>query len=163
MKNYNSFLFRRNSDFKISFTFFCTSLYKLPSFCFLSSPFPYLPAITSFANSSILFVLSSDIGVEGVTYVAYPEIEETYLDWQEGNWAQSYLAYTPSLKSVKTWDAALDGYKGIFIVLGQSPKGEEPSDVNDIVRRNDVSLVEFERFYRPYERTYFTVALLEKV
>ena len=108
-------------------------------------------------------VLSSDIGVEGVTCVAYPEIEETYLDWQEGNWAQSYLAYAPSLKSVKTWDAALDGYKGIFIVLGQSPKGEEPSDVNDLVRRNDVSLVEFERFYRPYERTYFTVALLEKV
>ena len=64
---------------------------------------------------------------------------------------------------MKTWDAALDGYKGIFIVLGQSPKGEEPSDVNDIVRRNDVSLVEFERFYRPYERTYFTVVLLEKV
>ena len=47
--------------------------------------------------------------------------------------------------------------------IGRNRIWPTPLHVNDLVRRNDVSLVEFERFYRPYERTYFTVALLEKV
>ena len=107
-------------------------------------------------------VLSSDIGVEGVMCVEYPEIKQTYLDWQAGNWAQSYLAYAPSLISVKSWDEALKNYTGVFVVLGQSSKGEEPCDVNDLMQKEGVSLIESRAFYRPYERTYFTVALLEK-
>ena len=38
------------------FTLACTSLYREPKACFLASPTPYLPAITSFAKSTIDFV-----------------------------------------------------------------------------------------------------------
>ncbi len=113
-------------------------------------------------SSDATLVLSSDIGVEGVMCVEYPEIKQTYLDWQTGNWARSYLAYAPSLVSVKSWDEVLSTYTGAFIVLGQSSKGEEPRDVNDLMQKENISLVESRAFYRPYERTYFTVALLEK-
>ena len=41
---------------KISFTFAWTSSYSEPNACFLASPFPYFPAITSFAKSTIDFV-----------------------------------------------------------------------------------------------------------
>ncbi len=107
-------------------------------------------------------VVSSDIGIEGVTSVTYPQVKQTYLDWQPGNWERSYLAYSPTLTSVYSWDQALGDYHGKFIVLGQSAHGEEPNDLKDLLNKDGISMVEFKEYYRPYERTYFTVALLEK-
>ncbi len=107
-------------------------------------------------------VLSSDIGIQGVMAVQRPSVAQTYMDWQPGNWALSYRAYAPALTSVKTWEVALDGYEGRFVVLGQSQDGSVPRDVTDLQRKPGVTCVKAETFYRPYERTYFTIALMEK-
>lgn len=107
-------------------------------------------------------VLSSDIGIQGVMAVTYPEIAQTYMDWQPGNWALSYRAYAPTLTSVKTWEVALDGYEGRFVVLGQSQDGSVPRDVTDLAQKPGVSCIDVQTFYRPYERTYFTIARMEK-
>ena len=94
--------------------------------------------------------------------VTYPEIAQTYMDWQPGNWALSYRAYAPTLTSVKTWEVALDGYEGRFVVLGQSRDGSVPRDVTDLAQKPGVSCIDVQTFYRPYERTYFTIARMEK-
>ena len=107
-------------------------------------------------------VLSSDIGIQGVMAVQRPGVPQTYMDWQPGNWALSYRAYAPALTSVKTWEVALDGYEGRFVVLGQSQDGSLPRDVTDLQQKPGVACVKTETFYRPYERTYFTIALMEK-
>lgn len=107
-------------------------------------------------------VLSSDIGVQGVAAICLPDIPETYMDWQPGNWGKAYEAYAPVLRSVKTWEAALDGYQGRFVVIGQSSDGSVPRDVTDVAGKPGVTLVESETFYRPYERTYYTVATMVK-
>lgn len=108
-----------------------------------------------------VLVLSSDIGIEGVTAVTYPETPQTYLDWQPGNWGAAYEAYAPTLSSVKSWDQALDGHTGRFVVLGQTSDGTTPRAVTDLLAKQGVSCVEMQTFYRPYERTYFTIALME--
>lgn len=107
-------------------------------------------------------VLSSDIGVEGVTAVLYPQISQTYLDWQPGNWGAAYEAYAPALSSVKSWSEALEGYRGCFVVLGQTQDGSVPRDLSDIESGFGARVVEQQTFYRPYERTWFTVALMCK-
>lgn len=107
-------------------------------------------------------VLSSDIGVQGVAAIHLPYIPETYMDWQPGNWGKAYEAYAPVLRSVKTWEDALNSYQGRFVVIGQSSDGSVPRDVTDVAGKPGVSLVESETFYRPYERTYFTVATMVK-
>ncbi len=107
-------------------------------------------------------VLSSDIGIQGVMAVLRPSVAQTYMDWQPGNWALSYRSYAPALTSVKTWEVALDGYEGRFVVLGQSQDGSLPRDVTDLQQKPGVTCVKVETFYRPYERTYFTIALMEK-
>lgn len=107
-------------------------------------------------------VLSSDIGVQGVAAICLPDISETYMDWQPGNWGKAYEAYAPTLRSVKTWEDALDPYEGRFVVIGQSSDGSLPRDVSDVAAKPGVMLVESETYYRPYERTYFTVATMVK-
>ena len=116
---------------------------------------------TAKSNSRPL-VLSSDIGVEGVTAVECENIKQTFLAWQPGNWAHAYQSYFPTLTSVKSWDAALDGYQGTFIVLGQTQTEGVPVDVRDLEARNDVEVTDMKTFYRPYERTWFTVATMVK-
>lgn len=108
-------------------------------------------------------VVSSDIGIMGVTSVEFPDIAQTYLDWQKGNWALSYEAYAPTMTSVKSWELMLDGYEGDFIVLGQSSKPTTARDVVDLAQKQNVELLSEETFYRPYERTYFTVAHMRKI
>lgn len=106
-------------------------------------------------------VLSSDIGVQGVLAVTYPAVPETYLDWQPGNWGAAYEAYAPALSSVESWGDALAGYHGSFVVVGQTKDGSEPKDLADIQRQWRARVVEQQTFYRPYERTWFTIALCE--
>lgn len=123
-------------------------------------PLDYLEE-TAKSNSRPL-VLSSDIGVEGVTAVECENIKQTFLAWQPGNWAHAYQSYFPTLTSVKSWDAALDGYQGTFIVLGQAQTEGVPVDVRDLEARDDVEVTDIKTFYRPYERTWFTVATMVK-
>lgn len=108
-------------------------------------------------------IVSSDIGVEGVTVVTYPAIPQTYMDWQKGNWGQAYEAYAPTLTSKKSWELILDDFHGRFMVLGQAQTADEPRDVSDLRQKSDITLVESQTYYRPYERTYFTIAVMEKV
>ena len=123
-------------------------------------PLDYLEEVTKASNRPL--VLSSDIGVEGVTAVECENIKQTFLAWQQGNWAHAYQSYFPILTSVKSWDAALDGYEGTFIVLGQTQKEGIPVDVRDLEARDDVEVTDMKTFYRPYERTWFTVATMVK-
>lgn len=111
-------------------------------------------------NSTDVLVLSSDIGFMGVTSDLYPDIKQTYLDWQPGNWGYGYKVYEPALTSVKSWDEALQGYEGTFIVLGQSMDDSIPKDVSDIASKEGVEQLSISVFYRPYERTYFTIAVM---
>ncbi len=111
-------------------------------------------------NFSDVLVLSSDIGFMGVTSDLYPDIKQTYLDWQPGNWGYGYKVYEPALTSVKSWDEALEGYEGAFIVLGQGMDDSIPKDISDIASKDGVEEVSISTFYRPYERTYFTIAVM---
>lgn len=119
-------------------------------------------AASTDADTASATVLSSDIGVEGVTAVLRPGVSQVYLDWQPGNWALSYEAYAPTLASVKSWDEVLARCGGRFVVIGQTSDGSVPRDVADLAARDDVSCVDVQTFYRPYERTYFTIARMEK-
>lgn len=107
-------------------------------------------------------VISSDIGIEGVTAVTFPDLSQTYMDWQKGNWDQAYRAYAPTLSSQKSWELILDDFQGKFIVLGQSQNGEEPRDVTDLSQKSGITKLDSQTYYRPYERTWFTVAVMEK-
>lgn len=111
-------------------------------------------------NSTDVLVLSSDIGIMGVTSDLYPDIKQTYLDWQPGNWGYGYKVYEPALTSVKSWDEALEGYEGAFIVLGQGMDDSIPKDISDIASKDGVEEMSISTFYRPYERTYFTIAVM---
>ncbi len=107
-------------------------------------------------------VISSDIGIEGVTAVTFPDIPQTYMDWQQGNWDQAYRAYAPTLSIKKSWELILDGFHGRFIVIGQSPDDEDPRDVKDLSQKPGITKLESQTYYRPYERTWFTIAVIEK-
>lgn len=111
-------------------------------------------------NSTDVLVLSSDIGFMGVTSDLYPDIKQTYLDWQPGNWGYGYKVYEPALTSVKSWDEALEGYEGTFIVLGQGMDDSIPKDISDIASKDGVEEMSISTFYRPYERTYFSIAVM---
>lgn len=105
-------------------------------------------------------VLSSDIGIQGVLSVVYPWLPETYLDWQQGNWGAAYQAYAPTLSCVKSWGDVLSGCHGSFVVVGQTERGSVPRDISDIQQQWGAEIVQQETFYRPYERTWFTVAVM---
>lgn len=106
-------------------------------------------------------VLSSDIGVISITSLAYQGIPQTYMDWQPGNWNAGYLCYAPTLSITRNWETTLDGYHGYFVVLGQST-GSQARDVHDLAAKDGVSLVSERLMFRPYERTYFDVAVMYK-
>lgn len=108
-------------------------------------------------------VLSSDIGIEGVTSVEIPDLPQYYLSWQPGNWGRAYECYAPTLTSIpNNWDAKLGDYHGNFWVLGESTNGSRPNDVDDLAARNGIQVVSSECFFRPYTRSYFTITLMYK-
>lgn len=106
-------------------------------------------------------VLSSDIGVQGVLAVECPAVPQTYLDWQPGNWGAAYRAYEPTLTSIASWSDALAGYHGAFVVVGQTEGGSEPKDLADLQEQWGVQVIRQQTFYRPYERTWFTIAVCQ--
>ena len=107
-------------------------------------------------------VLSSDIGIEGVTAVTFSDIPQVYMDWQKGEWNQAYECYAPTLTSISSWEEAVDSYHGHFLVLGQSANGDVPRDINDLDGKQGCELESCEGFWRPYERTYFFIAVMYK-
>jgi hypothetical protein len=107
-------------------------------------------------------IISSDIGIEGVTALEIPDHTQYYLNWQKGNWALAYEAYSPTLVSIPTWESKLNDYHGYFWVLGQSNNGSRPTDVDDLDAKTDIQMISSEVFFRPYERGYYTVTLMYK-
>ena len=107
-------------------------------------------------------VISSDIGYISLTSLAYPDIAQTYMDWQKGNWNLAYEAYAPTLACKNSWEDILNGYHGPLVVLGQAQSGVMPRDVEDLSRRDGFTLVESHSYYRPYERAWLTLAVIEK-
>lgn len=111
---------------------------------------------------SPVLVMSSDIGFIGVTSIYFPMIPQVYMDWQHGNWDRAYEAYKPALKSVKTWETVLNDYNGKFVVLGQSKDTQVPRDITDVAAKSGVHQESLETYYRPYERTYFSIAVMSR-
>ena len=107
-------------------------------------------------------VVSSDIGYISLTSLAYPGISQTYMDWQKGNWNLAYEAYAPTLTCKNSWEEILDGYHGPIVVLGQTQSGVMSRDVEDLSKRDGFELRESGTRYRPYERAWFTVAVVDK-
>ena len=89
-------------------------------------------------------------------------IPQVYMDWQHGNWDRAYEAYKPALKSVKTWETVLNDYNGKFVVLGQSKDTQVPRDITDVAAKPGVHQESLETYYRPYERTYFSIAVMSR-
>ena len=107
-------------------------------------------------------VVSTDIGYMGVTSVMCPDIPQTYMDWQKGNWDRAYMAYSPTLTSKMSWEIIFDNFRGTFIVEGQSQDGSLPRDISDLSQKDGFTLVKCETYYRPYERTWLTLAVMKK-
>ena len=107
-------------------------------------------------------VLSTDIGFEGVTAVTYPDIKQVYLNWQVGNWDLAYGAYAPTLSVVDSWNNILPDYSGAFVVLSQARSSAETKEVEYLLAKDGIDMVDSRTFYRPYERTWFTVSVMEK-
>ncbi len=107
-------------------------------------------------------IVSSDIGFQGVAAVTYPSIPQTYMDWQKGNWGLAYESYAPTLTSKKSWELILNDFHGRFIVLGQGQNADEPRDVRDLRQKSGVTMISSQTYFRPYERTFFTIAVMEK-
>ncbi len=107
-------------------------------------------------------IVSTDIGYMGVTSVMCPDIPQTYMDWQKGNWDRAYMAYSPTLVSKMSWEIIFDNFRGTFIVEGQSQDGSLPRDISDLSQKDGFTLVKYETYYRPYERTFLTLAVMKK-
>lgn len=107
-------------------------------------------------------VVSTDIGFEGVTAVTFPQIKQSYLNWQVGNWDLAYSAYSPTLSVIASWSDILPGYTGEFIVLSQARSSAETKEVEYLLAQDGIDMVDSRTYYRPYERTYFTVSVMEK-
>lgn len=107
-------------------------------------------------------VVSSDIGIEGVTSVELPYIPQYYLNWQGASWGAAYEAYAPTLKIIKNWNEVLDGYQGTIWVLGATTSSKTPTDVRDLSSRDDVDIISKQCFFQPYDRGYYTILRLEK-
>lgn len=107
-------------------------------------------------------VVSSDIGYISLTTLAYPDVPQTYMDWQKGNWNLAYEAYSPTLTCKNSWEEILDDYHGPIVVLGQTQSGVMARDVEDLSKRDGFELRESGTRYRPYERAWFTVAVIDK-
>lgn len=107
-------------------------------------------------------VVSTDIGYMGVTSVMCPDIPQTYMDWQKGNWDRAYMAYSPTLVSKMSWEIIFDNFHGTFICLGQAQNNSLPRDISDLSQKDGFNLVECHTYYRPYERTWMTIAVMTK-
>ena len=107
-------------------------------------------------------VVSTDIGYMGVTSVMCPGIPQTYMDWQKGNWDRAYMAYSPTLVSKMSWEIIFDNFHGTFICLGQAQNDSLPRDISDLSQKDGFNLVEYHTYYRPYERTWMTIAVMTK-
>lgn len=107
-------------------------------------------------------IVSSDIGIEGVMAVEFRTIPQTYMDWQKGNWGLAYESYGPTLTSKKSWELIFDDFHGTFMVLGQAQTSAMPRDVADLDAKDGFTLISLKTYYRPYERTWFTIAVMEK-
>ena len=107
-------------------------------------------------------VVSTDIGYMGVTSVMCPDIPQTYMDWQKGNWDRAYMAYSPTLVSKMSWEIIFDNFHGTFICLGQAQNDSLPRDISDLSQKDSFNLVEYHTYYRPYERTWMTIAVMTK-
>ena len=107
-------------------------------------------------------VVSTDIGYMGVTSVMCPDIPQTYMDWQKGNWDRAYMAYSPTLVSKMSWEIIFDNFHGTFICLGQTQNDSLPRDISDLSQKDGFNLVEYHTYYRPYERTWMTIAVMTK-
>ena len=107
-------------------------------------------------------VVSTDIGYMGVTSVMCPDIPQTYMDWQKGNWDRAYMAYSPTLVSKMSWEIIFDNFHGTFICLGQAQNNSLPRDISDLSQKDGFNLVEYHTYYRPYERTWMTIAVMAK-
>ena len=42
--------------------------------------------VTQENDGKVPLVVSSDIGYISLTTLAYPDVPQTYMDWQKGNW-----------------------------------------------------------------------------
>ena len=107
-------------------------------------------------------VVSTDIGFMGVTSVMCPDIPQTYMDWQKGNWDRAYMAYSPTLVSKMSWEIIFNNFHGTFICLGQAQNDSLPRDISDLSQKDGFNLVEYHTYYRPYERTWMTIAVMTK-
>lgn len=107
-------------------------------------------------------VVSTDIGYMGVTSVMCPDIPQTYMDWQKGNWDRAYMAYSPTLVSKMSWEIIFNNFHGTFICLGQAQNNSLPRDISDLSQKDGFNLVEYHTYYRPYERTWMTIAVMTK-
>ena len=107
-------------------------------------------------------IVSTDIGYMGVTAVMCPDIPQTYMDWQKGNWDRAYMAYSPTLVSKMSWEIIFDNFHGTFICLGQAQNDSLPRDISDLSQKEGFNLVEYHTYYRPYERTWLTIAVMTK-
>lgn len=67
-------------------------------------------------------VVSSDIGYISLTTLAYPDVPQTYMDWQKGNWNLAYEAYPPTLTCKNSWEEIFDGYPWPDCRFGTDPK-----------------------------------------
>ena len=118
--------------------------------------------VTQENDGKVPLVVSSDIGYISLTSLAYPDISQTYMDWQKGNWNLAYEAYSPTLTCKNSWEEILGGYHGPIVVLGQTQNGVMSRDVEDLSKRDGFELRESGTRYRPYERAWFTVAVIDK-
>lgn len=107
-------------------------------------------------------VVSTDIGYMGVTACMCEDVPQTYMDWQKGNWDRAYMAYSPTLVSKKSWEIIFDNFHGTFICIGQAQNDSMPRDISDLSQKDGFSLVEYHTYYRPYERTWMTIAVMTK-
>ena len=118
--------------------------------------------VTQENDGKVPLVVSSDIGYISLTMLAYPDVPQTYMDWQKGNWNLAYEAYSPTLTCKNSWEEILDDYHGPIVVLGQTQNGVMARDVEDLSKRDGFELRESGTRYRPYERAWFTVAVIDK-
>ena len=107
-------------------------------------------------------VVSTDIGYMGVTACMCEDVPQTYMDWQKGNWDRAYMAYSPTLVSKKSWEIIFDNFHGTFICTGQAQNDSLPRDISDLSQKDGFTLLEYHTYYRPYERTWMTIAVMTK-
>ncbi|MGN0035127.1 MAG: hypothetical protein ACI364_05315, partial [Coriobacteriales bacterium] len=84
------------------------------------------------------------------------------------SWGHAYDVYSPPLRDIYSWQEVLDSGADRIWMLGTSSDATSPRDLQDMLKTKDVvddgtyEMIQYETFYRPYERAYYTVALVER-